>query len=514
MVIRTPLQRRTFLLASGAIALVGCESASQDPSSELRVGIASAPDSLNPAQGQFAAAALLFKQLYTPLTNYGADGGLAPGIAESWHLSEDGLHWTFSLRENLQWSDGAPITAHDVVSTVQQMLDPNSLYADAGDFFLLSNAEAVLNGTKPIDQIGVHAIDTHTVKFSFVQPLGVFAELMREFYPAPGHILDNPESKWPLPPDFVGSGPYLLTKATQQEIALVRNPLAPDPPHIGNVYVSVVEEAATRTRMVRAGDLDLVEDPPANQITDLKARDGIALSGWDAPRLVYLKINHQHSILSDQRVRRALNLAVDHSFIADQLFEDAAQAAYGILPWAAPGLTKYSHRVETAKELLAKAGLADGFQISMLHSGGLRERIGVVLAENWKQIGVTCNLQGTDGQGLYAFIEAGEFDLAMASFDRGLKRENWRLIEPFASNGFAANLNWTNAAYDAAVASARAEGDALQRDWFAAEAADLLHDDAAIIPLVFERKFWLSSPNIGGFSDQVPPDQWRFLNWK
>jgi len=511
----TPLpniHRRSFLLASSALVLAGCVRQTQN-STTLRIGISQAPDALDPAQGQFAAAALLYKQLYTPLTNYSADGGLAPGLADLWTLSEDGLHWTFSLRENLVWSDGAPITAHDIVHTVRRMLDPNSLYADAGDFFLLENAEAVLAGDIPVTALGVAAINPHTVRFRFIQPLGVFPDLMREFYPAPAHILSDPDSQWPLPPFFVGSGPYLLEKANQQELTLVRNPLAPDPARISSLYVTVVADAATRARMVRAGDLDLIEDPPANQIASLQTQTQVFVRGWSAPRLVYLKVNHQHRALFDIRVRLALNMVVDRVFITDELYAGSAQPAFGILPNLHTDTSDLAARIETAKQLLADAGFTDGLTISLLHSGEFRERVAVILAQNWKQIGVTCHLQASDAQGLYAFIEAGEFALALASFDRGLKRENWRLIEPFASDGFAANFNWSNPRYDRAVAKARAEANPVQRDWASTEAADIIHEDAAIIPLVFEKKFWLANPRIGGFSKMVPPDQWRFLTW-
>ncbi|VAV91223.1 Oligopeptide ABC transporter, periplasmic oligopeptide-binding protein OppA (TC 3.A.1.5.1) [hydrothermal vent metagenome] len=513
MSISASCQRRTFLLASGAVILAGCGRKTQSQNS-LRIGIASAPDSMDPAQGQFASAALLFKQLYTPLTNYGADGGLAPGLAKSWEISEDGLRWIFTLRQGLQWSDTEPITAKDVVASTRYLLNPESTYADAGDFSLLENVEAVLAGELPVEKLGVRQISTFVVQFSFTRPLGVFAELMREFYPSPEHILAQPTSNWPNPPNFVGSGPYLLTQGTQQSMTLVRNPLAPDATNIDTVYISVVEDAATRARMVRAGDLDLVEDPPTNQIAALSTQEEVALHGWKAPRFVYLKVNHKHPALSDIRVRQALNLVVDRTFIADKLFEGAAQVANSILPDLHANSSTFPERIKQAKQLLADAGYGDGLTISLLHSGEFRERMAVVLAQNWKQIGVTCYLQASDGPGLYAFIEAGEFDLALASFDRGLKRENWRLIEPFESDGFAANFNWTNLQYDQAVAAARAEANPVKRSWYASQAADIIHEDAAIIPLIFEQKFWLANPDLNGFSDKVTPDQWRFLNWR
>ncbi len=507
------ISRRVILAAAPAAGLLACTSKDQDDQT-LRIGIDNAPDSFDPAIGQFAAAALLYKQLFTPLTNYGPNGGTAPGLAARWQISDDGLQWRFTLQRGLFWSDGAPITAHDVVFSVRRMLSPNSASADAGDFFALRFAKQVLNGQVSPEKLGVRALSGHQVQFTLDQPLGVFDELLREFYPVPAHIIAKANTKWPLPPDFVGSGPYVLSHATQQSISLRTNAYAPDPAAIRNIFVSVIEDAATRARMVRANDLDLIVDPPANQLADLRQNSQISLYGWDGPKLVYVKINHLHPALGRPQVRRALDLAIDRQFIAKQLYRDTAKPAFGILPHMPPPTESYPQRQAKARQVLREAGFEKGLQLTLLHSGGFRERVCVILAENWKAIGVDCQIQASDSQGLYAFIEAGEFDLAMASFDRGLKRENWRLIEPFATNGFAANFNWNNPQYGAEVTKARTQAGPDKRDQYAQKAADILQHDTAIFPIAFERKFWLAGAKLGGFSDAIPPDQWRVLRWK
>lgn len=503
--------RRSVLLASLAIPLASCHKSvgSSNPDT-LRIGIAGAPDSYSPLIGQFASAALLFKQLYLPLTDYGPDGGLVPGIAKSWHLSEDRLNWTFDLREDLQWSDGAPITVDDVVATVRAMLNPESLAPDAGDFIFLENAQAVLAGDQPETQLGVAKSGPAQVQFRFALPIGVFPELMREFYPLPARILAE-NDKWPEPPDFVGSGAYVLQSDTPQEISLAANPHAQHRANCPKVYVQVVEDASTRARMVRAGDLDLAMDPPPSHLPELAQNPELSLHGWDAPKLVYIKPNFSDPVLAHESVRKALSLSVDREFIAHTLMADTARPAWGILPDAPRG-PLLAQRRKQAQSLLAAAGFDKGVTLQILHPGGEMERIAVILQQNWANIGITCHLQGSDPQGLYSFIDEGAFTLALASFDRGLKRENWRLIEPFASDGFANNFGWHSLAYDEYVLQTRSENDPQKRDELAHKAAAVLQAQTAVIPLLWQRKYWLARKGVTGFSDVIPPDFWSRLS--
>ncbi len=519
---RAPLSRRQALgLGFGAAPLLALSSCAprRAPADTLRIGIDGAPDSLDSLQGQFAAAALLYKQIYTPLTDYGADGKIAPGLAKSWTVSPDGKQWTFTLFEDLHWSDGAALTAEDVAFSVRRALDPDTGYADAGDFYLLEQARNVLEGIVPPSAVGVRAFSATKVVFTLTQPLGVFPELMREFYPQPKHVLQDKQSQWPLPPDFVGSGPYSVAIYTQSRLVLHKNPYARLPASIPIIDIAFIDEAATRARMVRAGDLDLAQDPPANQIADLRARPEVVLYGWAAPKLVYLKINHARSPLNDVRVRHALTLAIDREFLANTVMQSTAAPTARIIAnlGANLGASKrvddqsLAARKDHARALLKQAGFENRLTTTLMHSGGVREGLSVVLAQGWQEIGIDCALTTADPAGLYTFIDEGAFDLAMASFDRGLKNEGWRMIEPFASEGFAANFNWTNTAYDEAVAATRAEADPALRDVLAHTAEDILLDDAAITPLIHEKEFWLAGLRLQKLDPRLPPVQWGRL---
>tara|TARA_R110000744_G_scaffold36034_3_gene83221 strand:- start:103537 stop:104034 length:498 start_codon:yes stop_codon:yes gene_type:complete len=108
------LNRRTLFAASAASGLAAC-ARTGTPAGMLRVAIETLPDSLDPALGEFASAALVYKQIHAGLTDYAADGSVAPGIATRWRVAPDGLSWVFTLRQDARWSDGHSLTAQDVV---------------------------------------------------------------------------------------------------------------------------------------------------------------------------------------------------------------------------------------------------------------------------------------------------------------------------------------------------------------------------------------------------------------
>ena len=318
-----PATRRAVLAgaASASALAIGACAPRGGGNGFLRVAIDTEPDSLDPLKGQFAASALLYKQLHAPLTEYSPSGGLAPGLAQSWR-SDDGRSWRFQLAEGLQWSDGTPLTAEDVVWTAQRAVDPRTGFANLGDFFAVTGARDALAGRAPASAIGVTAPDPRTIVFELETPIGAFPVLMREFYPLPRHAIDAHGDRWVRAENWVSSGPYILREANALTYLLAKNPRfqAAGSVSIENIRVDVVEDEATRARLFRSGDLDLADRPPPEQIGFLRREIGDRLHGFDAPILTYLKLNHRREALSDVRVRRALSLAVDRQFLADNFF--------------------------------------------------------------------------------------------------------------------------------------------------------------------------------------------------
>lgn len=469
------LTRRQFgLLSVSSVALPACARRAR-PAGVLRVGLSGAPDSLDPFVAEFAAAAILLNQIHAPLDSYRP----GEGLVDIWESNSDATQWRAHLREGLLWSDGAPLTADDIVWSFRHAMRPDSVYPGAGDLSPIAD---------------VRAENALTVAFDLNAPLGVFPETMREFYPVAPHAVEAHGAAWAQPENFVGAGPYVPVSVTQLSITLARNPnyFAADRVAIAEIEVSAVDDAGTRLRLFQSGDLDLAQDPPWESL----AAAGVEARVYDAPRLTYLKPNHARPLLTDARVRRALSLAIDRDFIANTLYGGFAAPADTIIPGSPNADARpLETRREAARALIAGAG-AEGAALELLQSGGEREGLAVALADDWARIGVQTAINRTDSTGLYAAVAEGRFDLALSRFDRGLKADPWRMLEPFAPGGFAANFSWQSPELGAALAAMRAETGAGRRMALAVEAEAAMLAEAALIPIQHERAAWLAAPDV------------------
>lgn len=501
------ISRRTLLSASVSTGLATTLSACGQgglPPSTLRVATNNRPDSLDPAMGQFAAAALAYKQIHAGLTDYAPDGSLGPGLAERWLVSPDGLRWTFTLREGLRWSDGHPLTAGDVVWSAQRLVNPRESFADLGDFFAVENARAVLDGEQPPDALGVVALDERTVEFRLTSPLGLFPILMREFYPFPRHVIEAYGNDWTRPDRMVTAGAFTVSAESQQGLTLKRNPNYHGAAGvtIETIQMDAVREDATRVRLFRAGEYDLADRPPANQIDFLQAELGEQFRSFDAPILRYLKLNHARPELAMRNLRAQLNDSIDRDFIARELFSGTASPTESVIQ---PG----SHRRRTP--LFRDIGPRLERPLEIRSTSGIGERIAVAIAEDWRRVGVESELLITYPTDLYQAVDAGDFDVAVASFNRGLKSDPFFMLDPFEPDGFASNFNWEDEEFANLMNIARRESDPTSRGIAYREAEARLLDDVAIVPLVHERAHWLVGPRVTGTREDVQPQLWRNL---
>jgi len=491
------LDRRSVLLGAAALSACGQRTV---PTDTLRVATATLPDSLDPARGEFASAALVYKQIHAGLTEYGADGQLAPGLAERWEVTPDGRAWTFILREGLAWSDGRPLTAHDIAWSARRLVDPAQSFAILGDFQNVVNARAIVSGDADADTLGVEVVNDRAVRFNLASPLGLFPLLMREFYPFPRHVIERVGDEWVRPANWVCAGAYTVESVSQVDMVLARNPYFHDRARVSipRIHLQAVREDATRVRLFRAGDLDLADNPPAQQIDFLRRQLGDQFQSFEAPILRYLKPNHARTPLNDPAVRAALSAAIDRDFLAREIFNGTASPAQTVLK-----KTRFD-RPEPAPVSIDRP-------LEIRTTTGIGERLAVSIADDWRRIGVESEILVTYPTDLYQAVDAGAFDLAVASFNRGLKTDAFFMLDPFAPEGFAANFNWQDETFAERMRMAREESDPATRLVAYAAAEQRLLEETAIIPLVHENAHWLVADRVTGTRPDVQPQVWREL---
>jgi oligopeptide transport system substrate-binding protein len=449
-----------------------------------------------------------------------ADAKPIPGAAESWTVSDDGLVYTFKIR-NHKWSDGTPVTANDFVYSFQRILDPAQAAEYASLLYPIKNAEKVNSGAVDKSQLGVRAIDDRTLEVSLETPTGYFLELLTHYtsFPVPQHAIEKFGPDWIKPANWVSNGAFKIVEWTPHaQIVAAKNPEFYD---AGNVKLDKViyypdEDRNTVTKRFRAGEIDFQDDFASEQIDFLKRELP------DETRIVpyignyYYPINVQREPFNDPRVRRALSLAVNREAITDKVLKTGELPAYGIVPpntgtygepyvpeWAS---MPYPERVAEAKKLLAEAGFGPDkplhFELSYNTSEN-HKRIAVAVQAMWKQLGVQAELVNREVKVHYDLLKQSNFDIARAAWvaDYNDPQNFLYLLETRTGpNNYA---RYSNPDYDRLMIEQASIRDPQKRDQVMHEAEKIAIDDDAWIPIYYYVSKALVSQKLEGYADNA-----------
>jgi len=310
-------------------------------------------------------------------------GAFIPRLAVSWELADNGRDWIFYLRQGVKFHDGTPFNAEAVKFTFDRLLDP-------------ANALAVRSRYTAVKTVEV--IDEYTVRFNFDAPFGPFLELMREYgacIVSPAAMKKLGQEGFTMSP--VGTGPYIWKSYTPGEkVVLVRNEeYWGEIPRINTVEIVTIPEPAAMLAALEAGDVDFAIPLPPQAALTLETKEGFKVLAEPSTRIYWLTLNTRIPILEKQKVRQALNYAIDYEAIVKGIFFGYARPNNSII---APGCFGYSpytvgyhYDPELARKLLTEAGHGAGFEMS-LWVREMDSRLGQAIAGFWAQIGVTCEV--------------------------------------------------------------------------------------------------------------------------
>jgi peptide/nickel transport system substrate-binding protein len=362
-----PARPALALATALAFAAVTPAALAQTPPGVLAVGQVAEPKSLDPHAVTAANDFRIVMNLYDGLVRY-RDGTLEvePALAERWEVSEDGLTYTFHLREGVSFHDGTPLDAEAVVFTFERMLDETHPQHDTGPFplsFFFSAIETV------------EATDGRTVVFHLNEPYAPF--LSNLAYP-PGLIV-SPSAVREHGADFgrnpVGTGPYRFEDwQSNSRVVVTRNEEYWDgTPGLEAVVFRPLTDANTRVSEMLAGGLDLMVEIPPDAVQSFDG-NGFTLHEQAGPHLWFLILNTREGPMADKRVRQAVNYAIDKQTLVENLLQGTAEVAAGPTPpafaWAYnEALQPYPHDPEKARALITEAG-AEGAEVTFYVTEG------------------------------------------------------------------------------------------------------------------------------------------------
>ncbi len=515
-------------LLGGLLALTGCggrESAVEagDRDQVLHLSIGAEPEGLDPHLITSVAASDVLRVLMEGLVSLDArDLSPVPGAAESWEVSEDGLVYTFHLREDGRWSNGDPVTAEDFLFSYRRMLSPRLGSQYAYMLWVVENARAYnTGGIDDFSQVGFQAPDERTLVVRLAHPTPYFLSLITHasWYPVhPDTILahgriDDPHTPWTRPGRFVSNGPFTLTEwRTHQHIVARPNPHYWDREtvRLNEVRLHPIASPDTEDRAFRSGQIHITKNAPPERITAYKRdRPEIVHS---APYLgvYYFRFNTEREGLSDPRVRRALSLAIDRESLVRNVLHGHMDPAWFFTPPDTAGYTSES-RVEfdpeAARELLAEAGFPGGegfprFEL-LFNTQDTHRRIAEALQQMWREhLNVHITLVNQEWQVYLASVRGGNYDIGRAAWIGDYHDPN-TFLDMWVTDGGNNNTGWSNTRYDDLIeAAARADGPEERHALFQ-EAEAILLEELPVTPVYHYRSAYLVSPSVRGWQANV-----------
>ncbi len=318
-----------------------------------------------------------FYPFYTtePLTKINEDLELVGAVAESWKLEEDGLTWTFAIRQGLQWSDGVPLTAKDVEFTYQRMAHPDVAFDWSWFFTDIENLAEISTGEKPMSELGVKVVDEYTIQMKMKAPAPYFPDKTLMVTISPAHVIKaiNGPVDWSTDPaTAVASGPFKLASWEKgKEIVFVANDKYTGvfKPYLKEIRLLVGAPEAVMAAY-ETGEIDAVayeglSVSPADIARAKEDPEGWGLHFYDDWGTYMLVFNNEMAPFDNTLVRQAIARAVDKAALAASAGRDLSTPAFALLgpgfPAHNPALKNVnSFDVAAAQALLVEAGYPNG----------------------------------------------------------------------------------------------------------------------------------------------------------
>jgi oligopeptide transport system substrate-binding protein len=483
----------------------------------LRRVVSTEITSLDPQRPTGQVTTDIGAELFCGLTYYDRDGRVAPGCAQSWQASPDGLTWTFRLREGLRWSDGRPLTARDFVFTLRRYLSPETAVAQAGRLEAIRGAHELRLGRGKAEALGVSAPDARTVRIELEYPDVELPTLLSSAYCVPEHVITPRGRDWLRPEFLVSNGAYALEQWAPgaKVIRLRRNPHFHDAARVAIPRVDWLTgyDDGTRLSLFRLGE---VEDATIEDAGNLgAARRDLAASLRSSPEasVGWLGFNVTRGRMADPRLRMALSLAIDRRLITDKVRGLGEQPSDALLPPGLPGhgappLPPYAdwpmpRRLATARELLRQAGIAPGSLPPLLlgySASPTLRKVFLAIASMWKAIGIRADIQPLDGRAYGAALTESRFDaFSYAAFAQVPTAVVF--LDRFVSGSPANVTFWRSAEFDRLFQAALRQREVAARAAGMIAAERVALRELPVAPLWIGVSNRLVSPRVAGWVD-------------
>ena len=504
------------------------------------------PETLDPALNSAVDGGNTIITVFETLLIINENNETVPGQAESWTTSEDGLTWTFTMRDGLKWSDGSELNAKDFEYSFKRMADPDTAapYAETCLGMIDGFEEAAgfpdADGNPTVepnlDALNVKASDdgkTLTIVLgypcSYFDKIAAFAAMS----PVQKATVEANGDAWCTSPDtYVCNGPYMITEWTPSErIVLTKNPN-----YVGgwdnskivsdSITLLLLEDSSASFAAYNSGEAVLIKDVPTDEIPSLtKAEDGGDFYVDTILGTYYVSLNLKRDAFKDAKVRKALSLAIDRDYVANTIMQGTYSTADSIV---GPGIVDengyfhdngnapyisadYEANLAEAKKLLAEAGYPNGEGYPTIeyscNDAGYHVPLAEYLQQAWGDLGITLTINKMEWSSFTPARRAGEYDVARNGWVMDYNDPS-NMLDLFCSGNGNNDGKYSNPEFDAAIEASRV-ADVSEHFAQLHKAEDILMEDTGCLPIAYYNDYWLQSSSLKG-TWHSPYGYWYF----
>ena len=510
------------LLITLLAGLAACDAERPQEEVVLQRGLAADPESLDPHKSRSTEAGDVLRDLGEGLMGYSPEGELELRAAASYEVSDDGLLYTFRLRPDARWSNGATVTAEDFVFAFRRLVSPETAAFYAHSVTDVENAADILAGKKPVQALSVTAAEAFVLRIRLAKPTPYFLALLTHpsTFPVYAPAAVEHGEAFARPGRFVTNGAYRLVDwQLGATIDLQRNEhyWNDSATAIDRVRYHVIPEPMVELIRYRAGELHVTSNVPSQAFERLREERPDELRVRQRLGVNYYGLNLTRPPFKDNpKLRQALSMAVDREVLTEKIIGRGEAPAYS---WVPPGVYNYEPRRLTYADLTAEErraaarraysdagyGEHNPLQVEIRYNtSDTNQRIALAIQSMWRDtLGVQTTLINEEFQVLLSNVQAMAVTEVFRLSWSGDYNDAHAFLQVLQSNASSNLAGYRSEEFDRLMQQAAEQTDAGRRRLYLEEAEGVLLADHPVIPIYFAVSKHLVSPRVGGWGDNV-----------
>lgn len=473
----------------------------------LKTNNASEPGSLDPALAQGTHESWILNHTFEGLMKLDQEGKVVPGMASGYELSDDDLTYTFTIRDDVKWSNGDPVTAEDFEYSWKRALNPDLAADYAFQLYYIKGGEAYNTGAGSVDEVGVKALDEKTLEVTLAAPTGYFLELTAfyTYFPVSKTVVEG-NAEWAKNAEtHVSNGPFVLTEWVHDaSIKIRKNDNYYDASNVklDGVDFTVIDDANTTWQAYEGGEYDfLVELPQAVTAKMLEEKNPELVIG-KMVGTYYYNLNPAVKPFNNVKVRKALNMSLDRETITSKIAQGGQIPAEGVVPFGMLDEDGSEYRdkvgtlvefnVEEAKKLFEEGLAEENMTVAdmkdlviLYNTSEGHKKIAQAVQEMWRvNLGIELALENVDFNVKLDREKAGDYAISRAGWV-GDYMDPMTFIDLWWSESSFNDAKYNNPDYDALVLKAKSTADPAVRFPAMREAEMMIMKDMPVVPVYF-----------------------------